>query len=48
MNLNGRLVSPAMLPASSNSLLCLYSKHLCSRERMHGFDYCQQHILEDR
>ncbi len=33
---------------SAQTLFCLFSRHLCSRERLPGFDYCQRHILEDR
>ncbi len=46
-------VSGGVPPAASSSSslpapLCMYSRHLCSRERLNGYDYCQRHILEDR
>ena len=50
-NMSG--VSGGVPPAASSSSslpapLCMYSRHLCSRERLNGYDYCQRHILEDR
>ena len=27
---------------------CAYSRHLCHRERVSGFDFCAVHILEDK
>jgi len=33
---------------SSPSVSCLYPRHLCTRDRLRGFDFCSLHILEDR